>query len=130
MASTKARLLKHDFLVHGAPFPTKNEEKKSGERIHEQSASPKPHPSKPHPHYSMPQAKTEVALQFSECLAAEIALQHWLFCSADVIMTKSCAASSEKLQCNIESLKLRCRKVALSCCFPADFKLPRLGTHV
>ena len=34
------------------------------------SRSPKPHPSKPHP-CNMPQAKTEVALQFSECYAAE-----------------------------------------------------------
>ena len=65
------------------------------------SASPKPHPYKPHP-CNMPQAKTEVALQFSECCAAEVALQHSLFCNADVILTKSCAAASEKLQCNIE----------------------------
>ena len=50
---------------------------------------------------NMPQAKTEVALQFSECCAAEVALQHWLFCSADDILTKSCAAASEKLQRNI-----------------------------
>ena len=33
----------------------------------------------------MPQARTEVALQFSECCAAETALQHWLFCCAEVI---------------------------------------------
>ena len=89
------------------------------------SASPRPHPSKPHP-CNMPQAKTEVALQSLECCAAEVALQHWLFCSADVILTKSCAAASEKLQCNILK-KLRCTKVALSCRFPADFRLPRLG---
>ena len=50
------------------------------------------------------------------------------FCSAEVIWTKSCAAANEKLHCNIE--KLRCRKVALSCRFPAGFKPPRLGTHV
>ena len=73
-------------------------------------------------------AKTEVALQFSECCAAEVALQHWHFCIADVILTKSCAAASEKLQCNIK--KLRCREVALSCRFPVDFKPPRSGTHV
>ena len=92
--------------------------------------SPKPRPSKPHP-CNMPQAKTEVALQFLECCAAETALQHWLFCSADVICTKSCAAANEKLHCNIENSKsLRCRKVALSCLFPAGFKPPRLGTHV
>ena len=57
------------------------------------SASPKPHPSKPHP-CNIPQAKTEVALQFFECCAAETALQHSLFCSADVICTKSCAAAN------------------------------------
>ena len=91
------------------------------------SASPKPHPSKPHP-CNMPQAKTEVALQFSECCAAEVALQHWLFCSADVILAKSCAAASENCTATLE--KLHCRKVALSCRFPADFKPPRLGTHV
>ena len=91
------------------------------------SASPKPHPSKPHS-CNMPPVKTEVALQFSESCAAEVALQHLLFCSADAIFTKSCAATNEKLRCHIE--KLRCRKVALSCRFPADFKPPRLGTHV
>ena len=35
--------------------------------------------------------------------------------------TKNCTATSKKL---------RCRKVALSCRFPAAFKPPRLGTHV
>ena len=35
--------------------------------------------------------------------------------------TKNCTATSKKL---------RCRKVALSCRFPAGFKPPRLGTHV
>ena len=37
----------------------------------------KTHPSKPHP-CNMPQAKTEVALQFLECCAAEVALQRSL----------------------------------------------------
>ena len=68
--------------------------------------SDKPHPSTPHP-CNMPQAKTEVALQFSECCAAEVALQHSLFCNADVILTKSCAAASEKLQCNIENAAMQ-----------------------
>ena len=76
----------------------------------------------------MPQAKTEVALQFSESCAAEVALQHSLFWSAEVVSTQSCAAASEKLHCNIEKATLR--KVALSCRFPVDFKLPRLGPHV
>ena len=73
----------------------------------------------------MPQAKTE----FLECCAAETALQHSLFCSADVICTKSCAAANEKLHCNIEIAALQ-ERVALSCRFPAGFKPPRLGTHV
>ena len=94
-----------------------------------QSASPKPHPSKPHP-CNMPQAKTEVALQFSECCAAETALQHRLFCSAEVILTKSCAATSEKLHCNIEKAALQESGtfLPLSCGFQAPtFRHPRLG---
>ena len=92
----------------------------------EKSASPKPHPSKPHP-CNMPQAKTEVALQFSECCAAEVALQHSLFCSPDVILTKSCAAASE-LDCNIAKAALQKSGafLPLSC----GFQAPRLGTHV
>ena len=89
------------------------------------SASPKPHPSKPPP-CNMPQAKTEVALQFSECCAAEVVLQHWLFCSANVLLTKSCAAASEN--CSATLKKLRGKKVALSCRFQAPtFWHPRLG---
>ena len=93
------------------------------------SASPIPHPSKPHP-CNMPQAKTEVALQFSECYATEVALQHSLFCSAEVVFTKSCAAASEKLQCNIEKAALQESGVflPLSCGFQAPtFRHPRLG---
>ena len=93
------------------------------------SASPKPHPSKPHP-CNMPQAKTEVALQFSECCAAETALQHRLFCSAEVIWTRSCAAASEKLHCNIEKAALQESGafLPLSCGFQAPtFRHPRLG---
>ena len=69
------------------------------------SASPKPHPSKPHS-CNMPQVKTEVALQVLESCAAEAAVQHLLQRSADVIFTESCAATNEKLHCN-------CREVAL-----------------
>ena len=93
------------------------------------SASPKPHPSKPRP-CNMPQAKTEVALQFSECCAAETALQHWLFCSAAVIWTKSCAAANEKLHCNIEKAALQESGafLPLYCGFQAPmFRHPRLG---
>ena len=78
----------------------------------------------------MPQARTEVALQFSECCAAVVALQHSLFCSADVILTKSCAAASEKLQCNIEKAALQESGafLPLSCGFQAPtFRHPRLG---
>ena len=63
------------------------------------------------------------------CSLRKVALQHFLFCSADIIFTKSCAATNEKLQCNIE--KLRCKKVALSrrsCGFQAPTcRHPRLG---
>ena len=93
------------------------------------SASPKPHSSKPHP-CNMPQAKTEVALQFSECCAAGVALQHSLFCNADVIVTKSCTAASEKLQCNIEKAALQesGALLLLSCGFQAPtLRYPRLG---
>ena len=77
----------------------------------------------------MPQAKTEVALQFLDCYAAETALQHSLFCSADVICTKSCAAANEKLHCNIEIAALQ-ESGAFLHRFPAGFKPPRSGTHV
>ena len=95
------------------------------------SSSPKPDPSKPCP-CNMPhcQAKTEVALQFSECCAAETALQHWLFCSAEVIWTKSCAAANEKLHCNIEKAALQESGafLPLSCGFQAPtFRHPRFG---
>ena len=54
------------------------------------------------------QTKTEVALQFLECWAAEVALQHWLFCNVDVFLTKSCAAKN--------------------CSATLTFRHPRLGT--
>ena len=78
----------------------------------------------------MPQAKTEVALQFSECCAAEVALQHSLFCSANVILTKSCAAANEKLHCNIAKAALQESGafLPLSCGFQAPtFRHPPLG---
>ena len=40
------------------------------------------------------------------------------------------AALQETKNCTATSKKLRCRKVALSCRFPAGFKPPRLGSHV
>ena len=78
----------------------------------------------------MPQAKTEVALQFSERCAAETALQHRLFCSAEVIWTRSCAAANEKLHCNIEKAALQESGafLPLSCGFQAPtFRHPRWG---
>ena len=84
------------------------------------SASPIPHPSRPYP-CNMPQAKTEVALQFLESCAAEVALQHLLFCNAEVIFPK--AALHQMKNCTATK-KQRCRKVALSCRFPADFEAP------
>ena len=40
------------------------------------------------------------------------------------------AALQQTRNCTATSKSLRCRKVALSCRFPAGFKPPRLGTHV
>ena len=93
------------------------------------SASPKPHPSKLHP-CNMPQANTEAALQFSESCAAAVALQHSLFCSADAVFTRSCAATSEKLRCNIENPALQESGpfLPLSFGFQAPtFRRPHLG---
>ena len=80
------------------------------------SASPKPHPSKPHP-CNMAQAKMEVALQFSESCAAEVALQHSLFFSAVWKSFLPKAALQRAKNCTATLKKLRCRKVALSCRF-------------
>ena len=93
------------------------------------SGNPKPHPSKPHP-CNMPQAKTEVTLQFLESRAAEVALQHSLFCMCGSHFTKSCTTASEKLECNIEKAALQESGafLPLSCGFQAPtFRLPRLG---
>ena len=46
---------------------------------------------------------------------------------------KSILPSTGPNNCIATLRKLRCTKVALSCCFPADFRLPRLGpaeTHI
>ena len=76
----------------------------------------------------MPQAKTEVELKFSESCAAEVALQHSLFCNADVMFTKSYTATNQKLQCNIEKAALQESGafLPLSC----GCQVPRLGSHV
>ena len=78
----------------------------------------------------MPPAKTEVAQQFSESCAAEVALQHLFFCSAEIISTKSSAAASEKLHCDIEKAALQESGafLPLSCGFQAPtFRDLRLG---
>ena len=74
--------------------------------------------------------KWKFALHFLECCAAEVALQHSLLCSAEVICTKSCAAASEKLHCNIDKAALQESGafLPLSCGFQAPtFRHPRLG---
>ena len=81
--------------------------------LQECSASPKPHPSKPHP-CNMQQAKhRSCAAIFGNC-TAETALQHSLFCSADVVF--STEITSEKLPCNIEKAALQ----EISVATPAD----------
>ena len=91
------------------------------------SVSPKPDPSKPHP-CNMPQAKRKLhcsfrsaALQELHCNIVFSAMRKSFGPKAALQQTKNCTATSKKL---------RCRKVALSCRFPAAFKPPRLGTHV
>ena len=61
------------------------------------------------------------ALQKLHCNIGFSAVRKSFGPKAALQQTKSCTATSKKL---------RCRKVALSCRFPAAFKPPRLGTHV
>ena len=72
--------------------------------------------------------KRKLRCSFRECCAAETALQHWLFCSEEVIWTKSCAAANEKLHCNIAKAALQESGafLPLSCGFQAPtFRHPR-----
>ena len=94
------------------------------------SASPKPHPSKPHL-CNMPQAKNGSCaavfgmLRCRSCTAAFAFLQ--CRCHFDLL---SCAAASAKLQCNIEKAALQESGafLPLSCGFQAPtFRHPRLG---
>ena len=79
-------------------------------------------PSKPHPG-NMPR---KLRCDFMESCAAEVALQHLLFCSAEVTCIKSCAAESEKLQCNIEKAALRTWRFYLSLSLPlCHFSVPK-----
>ena len=86
--------------------------------------SPKPHPARPHP-CNMPQAETEIELQFLESCPAEVALQHWLSAMLTSLLPK--AALQQTGNCIATLKKLRRKKVALFCHFPADFRLPRSG---
>ena len=92
------------------------------------SASPKPDPSfNPTPATCHKQKRKlhcsfwSAALQKLHCNIVFSAVRKSFGPKAALQQTKNCTATSKKL---------RCRKVALSCRFPADFKPPRLGTHV
>ena len=61
------------------------------------------------------------ALQKLHCNIGFSAMRKSFGPNAALQQTKNCTATSKKL---------RCRKVALSCRFPAGFKLPRFCTHV
>ena len=93
-----------------------------------QSANPKPHSSTPPLQHAT--SETKVALQFLEYCAAEVALQQSLFCNAEVISTKSCAATNEKLYCNFEKLRGGKGKWRFPAAFLRVSSPPRLGTHI
>ena len=80
---------------------------------------------------NMPQAKTEVALQFLECCAAEVAPQHSLFCCAGMsFWPKAALQQAKNKQCNIEKAALQESGafLLLSCGFHAPtFRHPRLA---
>ena len=92
------------------------------------SASPKPHLLNPTPATSHKRkAKTEVALQFSESCAAEVALATFAFLQCGCHFYKKLSCNKQK-DCTATLEKLLCRKVALSCRFQAPtFRHPRLG---
>ena len=77
----------------------------------------------------MPQAKTEVALQFSECCGADVALQALAFLQCGCHFDQKLRCSKQKLQCNIEKAALQESGdfLPLSCGFQAPtFRHPRL----
>ena len=74
--------------------------------------------------------KRKLRCNFWNAALQKVALQHWLFCSAEVILTKSGAAASEKLHCNFGKAALQESGafLPLSCGFQAPtFRHPRLG---
>ena len=58
---------------------------------------------------SLQHATSEIRSCAAVCgkLRTEVALQHSLFCNADVVFPKSCAAAGEKLQSKIEKAALQ-----------------------
>ena len=95
-------------------------------RLPPYSGSPEPRPSKPTATCHKRKWKLRcsfwnVALQKLHCNICFSAVRKSFVPKAALQQAKNCTATLKKL---------RCRKVALSCRFPADFKLPRLGTHV
>ena len=91
------------------------------------SASPKPTPLNPTPATCHKRKRKlrcnfrNAALQKLHCNIGFSAMRKSFGPEAALQQTKNCTATSKKL---------RCKKVALSCRFPAGFKPPRLGTHV
>ena len=104
---------------------SKNHPQNSGKRL-QQVLNPAPQNPTP---VTCHKRKTEVALQFSECCAAEVALQHShvLQCGGRLYQKLRC---SKRKNCIATLKQLHCRKVALSCRVPTDFRHPRLGSHV
>ena len=92
------------------------------------SASPKHHPSKPHP-CNMPHAKTGHCTAILETCAAEVALQHSLFCSAAFFLPK---AALQQVKTALQHWKScvagKWRFPAAFCGFQSPtFRHPRLG---
>ena len=93
------------------------------------STSPKPHPSKPHP-CNMPQARNRSCAAVFGKLRCRNCTATFAFLRCGSYFYQSCAATSEKLQCNIEKAALQESGafLPLSCGFQAPtFRHPRLG---
>ena len=95
--------------------------KQIGEVFQFYSASPKSAPLNPILQHATSEDRSCVAifgmLHCRHCTATSTLSAMWMsFC-------QSCAATDEQLHGNIA--KARCKKMALSCRFPEDFRLPR-----
>ena len=74
--------------------------------------------------------KRKLLCNFRNAALQKLHCNFSIFCSAEVILTKSCAAASENLQCNIEKAALQESGafLPLSCGFQAPrLRHPRLG---